>query len=114
MEGQRGSQEELCEDPPAGNCGKLVDSDRGWAGVRGHLGGSKDSGWWQHPDNTCDCLNTEHNIILYILHAVIKQKRFSSTCMRPLDSILVFNTVSNSPKHFIQYFIYYKVLAIII
>lgn len=33
MEGQRGSQEELCEDPPAGNCGKLVDRDRGWAGV---------------------------------------------------------------------------------
>lgn len=45
MEGQRGSQEELCEDPPAGNCGKLVDKDRVWVGVRCHLGGSKGSGW---------------------------------------------------------------------
>lgn len=71
-------------------------------------------GWWQHPNNTYGCLNIEHNIIQYISHAVIKQKGFSLTCMRLLNSILVFNIVSNSPKHFIRYFIYYKVSAIII
>lgn len=39
--GTEGSQEELCEDPPAGNCGKLVDRDRGWAGTGATWVGAK-------------------------------------------------------------------------
>lgn len=36
---ERVGQEELCEDHPAGNCGKLVNRCRGWTSVRGHSGG---------------------------------------------------------------------------
>lgn len=41
---ERVGQEELCEDHPAGNCGKRVNRCRGWTRVRGHSGGIHASG----------------------------------------------------------------------